>query len=73
MWTALFAGILIGVWLARCVNMFDDLLFQPSWPAGHAARVPELVAKLDMRHDVSLVKLPGVPELLSPPSGHNKR
>lgn len=35
----------------------DDMLPQPSWPEGHAAKVPALIRQLESRPDLLLVKL----------------
>jgi predicted O-methyltransferase YrrM len=35
----------------------DDLLPQPNWPAGHAPKVPALIAELESRRDFVAVKL----------------
>jgi predicted O-methyltransferase YrrM len=37
--------------------VIDDLLPQPSWPEGHAPRVPELVAELESRAELAVVDL----------------
>jgi predicted O-methyltransferase YrrM len=37
--------------------IIDDLLPQPSWPPGHAPKVPELLSSLDQRKDLQLVRL----------------
>jgi len=37
--------------------IIDDLLPQPSWPAGHAAKVPLLVSALESRNDLVVTKL----------------
>lgn len=39
------------------IYFIDDLLPQPGWPAGHAARVPEVIAGLEARRDVVPVRL----------------
>jgi len=39
------------------VYLVDDLLPQASWPAGHAERVPPLVADLESRRDFVMTKL----------------
>ena len=37
--------------------IIDDMLPQPSWPNGHAARVPELLSTLEKREDLVATKL----------------
>ena len=37
--------------------VIDDLLPQPTWPEGHAAKVPVLIETLEARRDLRLVKL----------------
>jgi len=37
--------------------VIDDMLPQPNWPAGHAAKVPVLIEALAGRQDIKLVKL----------------
>jgi predicted O-methyltransferase YrrM len=37
--------------------VIDDLQPQPSWPDGHAPRVPKLVAELKKREDLAIVEL----------------
>ncbi len=37
--------------------VIDDLLPQPSWPEGHAPRVPKLVAQLKARVGLAIVEL----------------
>jgi predicted O-methyltransferase YrrM len=37
--------------------IIDDLLPQPSWPPGHAPKVPELLSSLDRREDLQLARL----------------
>lgn len=36
--------------------VIDDLLPQPTWPEGHAAKVPVLIAALEARRDLRLTK-----------------
>ena len=42
----------------------DDLLPQPSWPDGHAPRVPELVAQLKGRSELAIVDLEWATEIM---------
>lgn len=37
--------------------VIDDLLPQPNWPDGHAAKVPVLIDNLDRRNELASVKL----------------
>jgi predicted O-methyltransferase YrrM len=37
--------------------IIDDLSPQPSWPAGHAAKVPQLLSTLEQRADLYLTKI----------------
>ena len=37
--------------------VIDDMLPQPAWPEGHAAKVPALIAALESRKDLRLVKM----------------
>jgi predicted O-methyltransferase YrrM len=37
--------------------VIDDMLPQPNWPEGHAAKVGELIATLEQRKDLRLTKL----------------
>ena len=37
--------------------VIDDMLAQPNWPAGHEANVTKLVAELESRTDIHLVKM----------------
>ncbi len=37
--------------------VIDDLLPQPNWPEGHAAKVTQLIATLDERADLHVTKL----------------
>ena len=37
--------------------VIDDMLPQPNWPEGHAARVDQFIHRLEKREDVSLTKL----------------
>ncbi len=37
--------------------VIDDLLPQPSWPDGHAPKVPKLVAELKQREELAIVEL----------------
>lgn len=37
--------------------VIDDLLPQPTWPAGHAEKVPALIAALEARKDLRIAKL----------------
>ncbi len=37
--------------------IIDDLLPQPNWPAGHAAKVTQLIATLEERADLHVTKL----------------
>lgn len=37
--------------------VIDDMLAQPNWPAGHEANVTKLVAELESRADIHLVKM----------------
>jgi predicted O-methyltransferase YrrM len=37
--------------------IIDDMLPQPSWPAGHAPKVPQLIALLEARNDLVLTKM----------------
>jgi len=37
--------------------IIDDLLPQPSWPEGHAPKVPRLIAELESRIDLRVTKL----------------
>ncbi len=39
------------------VYVIDDLLPQPTWPEGHAPRVPALIAALESRKDLRITKL----------------
>jgi predicted O-methyltransferase YrrM len=39
------------------VYVVDDMLPQPNWPAGHQARVDDLLAWLDAREDFTTVRL----------------
>jgi predicted O-methyltransferase YrrM len=39
------------------VYLIDDLLPQPNWPEGHAAKVPVLVADLEARTDMVTTRL----------------
>lgn len=39
------------------VYLIDDLLPQPNWPEGHAAKIPLLIAQLESRTDLSITKL----------------
>ena len=39
------------------IYVVDDLLPQASWPAGHAGRVPSLVADLERRRDFVMTEL----------------
>jgi predicted O-methyltransferase YrrM len=39
------------------IYLIDDLLPQPSWPEGHAPRVPVLIRDLEQRSDLITVKL----------------
>ena len=40
------------------IYFIDDLLPQPNWPAGHAAKVAPLIANLESRHGFVATKLP---------------
>lgn len=40
------------------IYVVDDLLPQPNWPIGHAAKVPALLATLFGRHDLGVTVLP---------------
>ena len=50
-WTGKFTDLDLALGLLRTggVYVIDDLLPQPSWPAGHAAKVPALVDQLARR------------------------
>jgi predicted O-methyltransferase YrrM len=37
--------------------LIDDMLPQPNWPPGHAAKVPVLVSALEKREDLQVTKL----------------
>lgn len=37
--------------------VIDDMLPQPSWPDGHAAKVPALIRRLEARPDLVLAKM----------------
>jgi hypothetical protein len=37
--------------------VIDDMLPQPNWPDGHAEKVQGLLADLDARQDLTLVRL----------------
>ena len=37
--------------------VIDDMLPQPNWPAGHEAKVAELIATLEQRNDITITKL----------------
>ena len=37
--------------------VIDDLLPQPTWPEGHSAKVPALIAALEGRKDLRITKL----------------
>jgi predicted O-methyltransferase YrrM len=37
--------------------LIDDMLPQPNWPAGHAAKVQELTATLEQREELILTQL----------------
>jgi predicted O-methyltransferase YrrM len=39
------------------IYLIDDLLPQPSWPEGHAPKVPALIGDLEQRSDLITVKL----------------
>jgi predicted O-methyltransferase YrrM len=39
------------------IYLIDDLLPQPSWPEGHAPKVPTLIRELEQRSDLVTVKL----------------
>lgn len=39
------------------IYVIDDLLPQPTWPEGHAPKVPALIAALEQRADVVTVRL----------------
>ena len=39
------------------LHVIDDLLPQPHWPEGHAAKVASLIALLEQRDDLRLTKL----------------
>lgn len=39
------------------IYVIDDLLPQPNWPDGHAAKVPTLIDKIERRKDYATVRL----------------
>jgi len=39
------------------IYIIDDLLPQPSWPEGHAQKIPKLITDLESRSDLSITKL----------------
>ena len=39
------------------IYVIDDLLPQPSWPDGHAPKIPKLVAELRLRKELAIVEL----------------
>lgn len=47
----------LGLLAVGGVYIVDDLLPQPSWPDGHAPKVPLLVESLRAREDLALVEM----------------
>jgi len=47
----------LGTLSAGGMYVIDDMLPQPNWPEGHAEKVDKLVADLESRDDLQLVKL----------------
>ena len=47
----------LGLLVPGGVYVVDDLLPQPSWPAGHAPKVPLLVESLRAREDLAIVEM----------------
>jgi len=39
------------------LHVIDDMLPQPTWPEGHAPKVERLIAELESRGDLILVKM----------------
>ncbi|RYF71695.1 MAG: SAM-dependent methyltransferase [Cytophagaceae bacterium] len=47
----------LGTLSAGGMYVIDDMLPQPNWPEGHAEKVDKLVADLESRDDLNLVKM----------------
>jgi predicted O-methyltransferase YrrM len=58
-WAGKFTDLDAALALVRVggVYLVDDLLPQPNWPEGHAAKVAALVTALESRNDFAAVKL----------------
>ena len=58
-WPGKFAHLDLALSLLRVGGIYvvDDLLPQPSWPVGHAPRVPVLIAELEGRRDLVTTKM----------------
>jgi predicted O-methyltransferase YrrM len=58
-WPGKFSHLDDALALLRTGGMYviDDLLPQPNWPDGHAAKVPVLIADLERRSDFITVRL----------------
>ena len=58
-WPGKFTHLDLALSLLRVGGIYfvDDLLPQPSWPEGHAAKVPPLIAELESRPGFTATKL----------------
>jgi predicted O-methyltransferase YrrM len=58
-WPGKFTHLDVALSLLRMggIYLIDDLLPQPSWPEGHALRVPALIAELESRDEFVATKL----------------
>ena len=58
-WAGKFTHLDLALSLVRIGGIYvvDDLLPQPSWPEGHAPKVPALIAELERRPDFVATKL----------------
>lgn len=58
-WPGKFSHLNLALSLLRVGGIYfvDDLLPQPSWPEGHAPKVPVLISELERRHDFVATKL----------------
>jgi predicted O-methyltransferase YrrM len=58
-WPGKFTHLTMALSLLRVGGIYfiDDLLPQPSWPEGHAAKVPALIDELESHREFAAVKL----------------
>ncbi len=58
-WPGKFTHLDLALSLVKAggIYLIDDLLPQPSWPDGHADRVPPLIADLESRENFVMTKL----------------